>query len=314
MNIFMKTNQANCAAVVVSFYPDHEILSHISLLCSLCHTVVIVDNTPAETVVSYPSHQNLILHRNRFNKGLAYALNKGIELAHDAGFEHIFLLDQDTRVPLDYFNKMLDFKYRVEAVSDRCAFCVPNFYDRNSQSFANFPIIRPFSFRHTTCVSFDYGMKSGVLIAITSGMLISYSMFKEIGNFPEDYFIDFIDNEYSLRAGDMGLKVAVNCNVSLDHAIGNRRTHRLWKLTIKPNHHSHIRRYYIARNGIIAAAKYMKDYPAYVLLIGLRLVHESLSILIFEKFKSKKLIAMIIGCWHAFLKRTGKYEAINGKI
>jgi len=306
--MFMKKNQANCAAVVVTFYPDQEIKNHISRLCSLCHTVVIVDNTPTQRFVTFPSRQNLIIHRNNSNEGLAYALNKGVELAHDAGFENLFLLDQDTRVPLDYFKEMLDFKDRVEAVSDHCAFCVPNFYDRNSHSFARFPVVRPISFRHVTCGSFDYDMVKGVLIAITSGMLINYQRYLEIGPFPEDYFIDFIDNDYCLKAGTKGLSIAVNCGVLIDHAIGHRRTHNLMGLQIKPSHHSPVRRYYISRNGIKTALTFGKKHPSFAFLVGLRLIHEFISILLYEKHKKEKVAALIIGCLHSLSGRMGRIK------
>lgn len=295
-------DKAPCAAVVVTYYPDKDALRHITTLCDQCQTVILIDNSHKPDAVSLACRRNLIIHRNGSNKGLAYALNKGIVSAHEAGLDNVFLFDQDSRVSPTYFRKMLDFKRQVDSVYDRCAFYVPNFYDRNSRTHARFPIIRPLSFRHVTCGCFNYAMGNGVLIAITSGMLINYQRYLKIGPFQDDYFIDFIDNEYCLKAGTKGLSVAVNCNVTLDHAIGNRKTYKIIGLSIKPNYHPPFRRYCIARNGLRTALAYSKDYPSFIFLIGLRFVHEVTSITFFEKKRNMKLWAFLLGCWHGIAK------------
>ena len=304
-------NKANCAVVVVTFFPDTDVLRHVESLCSLCRWVILVDNTPDGIDTSTLSSDNLLVERFGVNKGLAYALNHGMAMAHKQGIEDIFLLDQDSRLPAGYFKKMLAFKRKMDAVNNRCAFCVPNFFDRNSKTFATFPVITAWKFRHIACSRFDYDMKDGVLIAITSGMLISHARYQDIGAFPSDYFIDFIDNEYSLKAGLKGYFVAVNCNQVLDHSVGARSTHRFLGLTIKPNHHLPVRRYYIARNGIKTAIDFWRQYPSYAALVGLRLAHEMISILVYEKDKKDKIGALFYGSWHALLGEMGEYRKLK---
>lgn len=294
------------AVVIVTFYPGQHVLAHIASMCLLCPCVIVVDNTPGDIVVPFPASPNLLTKRLGTNKGLAYALNQGMALAHHRKIEQTFLLDQDSRLPVDYFTRMLAFKAEMDARYRQCAFYVPSFWDRNSKSFANFPVITRFGFRHTGCAHFTYDMGKGALIAITSGMLITWSRYRDIGSFPDDYFIDFIDNAYCLKAGAKGLFVAVNCRVTLDHAIGNRRTHRFGGFSVKPNHHAAVRRYYIARNGLQTAMRFRRHYPSYIILIGLRLSHEFFSILIYEKDKRRKTGALIYGCWHGLMGRMGK--------
>jgi len=300
------SSKENCVAIVVTFYPDRDVLKNIESLCELCRSVILLDNTPDNIDISFPSNPNLLIEKFGTNMGLAYALNYGMRLAYKQQIDNVFLLDQDSRLPIDYFKQMLVFKKEVEAAGHRCAFYVPNFFDRNSNTFASFPVINKLSFRHTRCHRFDYDMKNGVLIAITSGMLITYAKYHEIGPFPDDYFIDFIDNEYCLKAGAKGWPVAVNCHQILDHAVGSRRTHRFMGLTIKPNHHPPIRRYYIARNGIKTVIDYWWQYPSYAMLIGLRLTHEVLSIFIYEQDKKRKIGAFLYGCWHGLIGRMGE--------
>ena len=297
-----------CACVVVTYFPDSSCLEHLNYLTKLCQRVVVVDNTPGEKQVSFPATRNLTVLRLGENRGLAFALNKGIRTAGAYGLENLFLLDQDSVVPEDYFSNMLRFKANTDLRYRNCAMYVPNFWDRNSHTFARFPVLTPFTIRHWTCENMRAVRTNEVLIAITSGTLITYSMYKKLGPLRDEYFIDFLDNEYCLRAGKMGLKIAVNCDVTLNHSIGKRTRHSLMGLPIKPNYHSPLRRYYIARNGLRTAIDYFAYYPSYSALIVIRLIHEIVSILIYEDKKLKKIHAFICGIYHGLINRMGKRQ------
>lgn len=143
-------------------------------------------------------------------------------------------------------------------------------------------------------------------ICITSGTLVTYKGFREMSGLRDDYFIDFIDNEYCLRIYKLGYKIAINCEVTLDHAIGHRSMHKFFGIPIKPNNHSPPRRYYIARNGVRTALDYGSHYPSYVFLILTRMIHEILSIVLYEKNRRKKLTAIIYGFYHGLIGRMGK--------
>jgi rhamnosyltransferase len=240
------------------------------------------------------------------NVGLAAALNLGIESAASEGCNQIFLLDQDTRVPPLYFKKMLSFKMQVDKNSEKCAACVPNFFDRNSKTYARFPVLSRFTLRHISCKSSHSMLMSEATIAITSGTLIDYLKLRTIGPMREDYFIDFIDNELCLRIYRLGFKIAVNFDVTLDHAIGNRKAHNIMGVSLKPNHHSAERRYYISRNGVRTALDYSRNFPSYLMLMTARLAHEYLSIILFEQEKCRKLLASGLGIVHGFTGKMGK--------
>jgi rhamnosyltransferase len=74
---------------------------------------------------------------------------------------------------------------------------------------------------------------------------------------------------------------------------------------LKPNFHSPLRRYYIARNGVRTALDYGGLWPVYVGLIFFRLSHELLSALLFEDRKMQKLKAMGHGVVHGLVGRMG---------
>jgi rhamnosyltransferase len=297
----------NCATVIVTFFPDEDTLLYLKNLPKHCRDVYVVDNTPVPHIVSFPDDKNLHVERLNQNQGLAIAFNKGIELAASQGHRNIFVFDQDTRIPPHYFEKMLQFKNAMDDHYPNCALCVPNFLDRNSGSFAKYPILSRYSVRHRTCNNLESKSPEDALIAITSGTLIDYEIYRQIGPFRDDYFIDFIDNEYCLRVYRRGFRIAVNCDVTVDHAIGQRENRRFLSLPIKPNHHHPVRRYYIARNGVRTALEYFNLYPSYAVLILARFVHEILSILLYESKVAKKLKLFSIGIRDGIAGRMGAF-------
>jgi len=237
---------------------------------------------------------------------LASALNQGMASAKKEGWEDVFLFDQDSRPTDHFFSQMLAFKSDVDGFFDDTAFYVPNFYDRNCHTFAKFPLLTRFTVNHATCENIRSIKESQALISITSGMLITCSRYRQIGPFRVDYFIDFIDNEYCLRASVKGLKVAVNCNALIDHAIGKRSAHRFCGVAVKPNWHPPVRRYYIARNGVRTAIDFSDRFPSYIPLITARMIHEILSILLYENKKIKKVKALVWGFYHGFIGKMGE--------
>lgn len=294
------------AAVVVAYLPDDDCLSSISNIASEAHRIIVIDNTPSPFLKPFPTLPNLNVVRLGTNKGLAAALNLGIESAASEGYNHIFLFDQDTRVPHLFFEKMLHFKMQVDKESEKCAACVPNFFDRNSKTYAKFPVLSRFKLRHITFKDSHSMLMPEATIAITSGTLIDYAKLKTIGPMREDYFIDFIDNEFCLRIYRTRFKIAVNFEVTLDHAIGKRKVHRIIGVILKPNHHSPERRYYISRNGIRTGIDFHCEFPSFLVLLTARLVHEYLSILLFERGKLKKLLACGLGIAHGLTGKMGK--------
>jgi len=296
------------AAVVVTHFPDAACIESLKRISTQCDRLLVIDNTPDDTIADFPQFENVTICKLRHNVGLARALNQGIQSAGQEGYENIFLLDQDSHPPDNFFKKMLVFKSEIDSVVTNCALYAPNFYDRNSKTFAKFPLITRFTLKHATCVELQSKPSSTVTIAITSGTLITYSIYKKIGPLRDDYFIDFLDNEYCLRVNKLGYRIAVNCDVILDHSIGCRSLNKFLGITIKPNFHSALRRYYIARNGVRTALDYAYDYPSYLPLIIARMSHELLSILLYENNKYKKIKGIFCGIYDCLIGRMGKCQ------
>ena len=141
--------------------------------------------------------------------------------------------------------------------------------------------------------------------AITSGSLIDYQKHLKVGPFRDDFFIDHIDSEYCIRVSLHNYKIAINCSSQLKHKIGDRTVKKLLGITIKPNNHSPLRRYYIARNGLYICFKYGWFWPSIVFLNFARLAHELISVIFFEDNKFKKIYALMLGVYDAIAGRMG---------
>lgn len=86
-------------AIVVTFNPEPELLAkQYESLKNQVNGIIYVDN--ASYVLTIPSGENVYSIRNEENQGLAIAQNKGIELAKQKNAEFVFLLDQDSVLPI----------------------------------------------------------------------------------------------------------------------------------------------------------------------------------------------------------------------
>ncbi len=293
------------AIVLVTFYPDDDDIAHLNALCAAHEHVIVIDNTPTES--SEHNRERIECRQlvsNHANTGLSAALNKGIRIAGEQGIDDIFLFDQDSRIDPDYCSRMMDFKHQPG--NDSTDFFAPNFYDTNAGTHARFAILGKWRWHVEECDGDTKAIDSS--FAITSGLLISYRSFVELGDIREDYFIDHMDTEYCLRALCKGKRIIIHCGVTINHAIGNRQKRRFLGVTIKPNNHRALRRYYIARNGMDIVIRYFRPYPSTLSLHLARMIHDLLAITLYEDNKLSKLYALLLGNLHACLRKSGEYK------
>jgi rhamnosyltransferase len=141
------------------------------------------------------------------------------------------------------------------------------------------------------------------LCIISSGSAISAAAYRKLGPFREDYFIEYVDVEYSLRAKSQGLPVYMNAAVTLRQ--NNGRIERHGKLFT--TNHAAWRRYYIARNMTHCLNLY-RSYCGLHWLSGLMTIHQAILVLLFDSQKLKKLIAITCGYLDGVFGRLGAFE------
>jgi GT2 family glycosyltransferase len=85
-------------------------------------------------------------------------------------------------------------------------------------------------------------------LVINSGCLVRRDLIEKIGLPRSDFFIDFVDFEYCLRARSHGYKIAVVTGAKVMHEIGEARKVRLpGYFRLWPDH-TPLREYYMSRN------------------------------------------------------------------
>ncbi|MFU8927839.1 glycosyltransferase family 2 protein, partial [Acinetobacter puyangensis] len=119
-------------------------------------------------------------------------------------------------------------------------------------------------------------------LLISSGSLVAVNTLKKVGIMRENYFIDYVDTEWCIRAEYLGYKNYVSSKAVMEHTIGdNVLQFKYFNVPV----HSPFRRYYRVRNAF-----YMMREPHVPLLLATReilfnFVHQFILIL----FEAKKI-------------------------
>ena len=291
------------AAIVVTYHPTAGDIANLEALALDARQLIVVDNSDWEVPLgNLPS--SVVTIRPGSNVGIASALNVGIDAARRMGATHVVFLDQDSKLPRGYCERMVEFFERA-AQTAPIAIAAPNYRERNSETDAHFALFHYLRWSRVACATHGVSGVLRVSLAITSGSVTSMAVVDRLGLFRSELFIDEVDAEYCLRARRAGMHVLVNCRERIEHSIGESSTHRILGVVVKPTHHSPFRRYFIARNGIRIALEYSISLPAYGRLIFSHLFLEVLTISLFEKEKRPKLWALMVGVVDGFRGRLG---------
>lgn len=264
----------NTAAVIVAYYPDEHFVRRLENLGDQFAAVYCVDNTPApDAAGDYGQVPGVHYLPCGFNAGLARALNKGCRAAHDAGYQWVVTFDQDSDIVADFLSQHIDSWLAAKS---------PVFM--LGCNYADSAGAAPARFREgggiVTCAT-----------VITSGCLMNLSLWQELGEFRDDYFIDGIDHEFCLRGRSKGLVVARHGRVLMKHRIGERSSN----LRIFPYLHGPVRKYYGIRNGVRNVIQYAAGEPAWAARKIASMAWEIVVALLIEPDRRRKSRAMIRG-------------------
>lgn len=279
--------------VIVTYHPEAATLELIDACLQQTPHVVVIDNgSPASEIVeAIATRPGLHVKRLERNRGLAAAQNEGIRHAEAAGCHRVMFFDQDTQLPDGFIARMNQVFDRLEAQGERVGILGPNYFDRNTREDAHYARLTSTGFDD---IMLSDGQTAEVSFIISSGSLMNVSLFRQTGYFRDDFFIDQVDTEFCLRVASLGYRVFATAEAKIIHTIGNRTKHRLLFLTIKPNHHSARRKFFIFRNGVKSLMLYGSRFPGFRKLMIFRLIHDLLAVLCFEQEKWTKLRAV----WH----------------
>ena len=283
--------------IVVTYNPDREFPKRLDRLAKQVDCTVVVDNHSSDTCLGMlkktSAELGTCLIRNEDNLGIATALNQGVKFARDRGYKWAITLDQDT-VPCEEMLEIVINAYEGCRFREHVGIVGSNYYDQNS---GRSPIDKK---EHSNC---DWLEMRDV---ITSGSLMSISVYQSIGAFRDDFFIDYVDVEYCLRLKNNGYRVIIATRPGMIHGIGNTSVRKFLGRKVSIYNHSPVRSYYGARNQLFVVRQYFWDDPYWGLSTSISPIINCLKAMLFEKDKMLKVKYSALGVYDALHSRGGR--------
>ena len=302
----MSKKQLSHYVVIVGYHPTIKVLEKNikKLLRSNCR-IIIIDNSEVNQIRNINLPECKIVKLNN-NMGIAAAQNIGITLSLQAGADIITFFDQDSILYRDTVTELK--KPFLEGYKGVIAPCVID--DSTGFEIPHYKL-NPFRKPDKVFVLGKYEKYYSADIIISSGTTVDIKSLQKIGYMGEEYFIDLVDIDWSLRCKWKLISIRVNPKAKIRHLIGESTQKVLW---FNSTRHSSIRAYYKMRNAFILAKKpYVPlNYALYELAAAM--AHGFLSIFIAEK-KIIQFRFVCIGILHGIFGVTGKYaENRSGKM
>ncbi len=222
------------AGIVIVYYPDTEIfIDHIRSYSSNLEKLFIYDNSENinQEFVNLINkiEGNISYIATGKNEGIAKRLNEASHKARQEGYEFILTMDQDSSFKPGDFEKYLSL-----------------IHSSNSTNVAQFGV------NHQPDFTPEKEFPEEALALITSGSILNLSLTDKVGVFNEEFFIDFVDTEFSYRIIQNGYINLLFSNIVLNHSLGTLVDGRSLVSLKKSKRiiHSPIRVFYIIRNGL----------------------------------------------------------------
>lgn len=280
------------AAVVVLFNPDKHVAENIYSYIDNVEQLYIVDNSEhynSSLVDEFKVNSKVQYIDNGGNLGIARALNIGCAKAFQDGYNWLLTMDQDSKITGSMLPRMIEF-LNVTRCGEVISIVSP--YHANSY------------FPKTESKDID----NEIIVAMTSGNLLNLSAYKNIGPFKDDFFIDYVDNEYCLRSKLKGYKIIQVNNAVLEHNLGEITQHVLFGKVFYTTNHSALRLYYRTRNRFYLHYMYKDIFNTFIHIDKMNFLKEFIRIILFEDEKIKKTYYIILGYVHAKQRKLGKFN------
>lgn len=266
----------------VLYNPNESVLTNLNSYSNCVDVSVVVDNSDTKNEISQSlkNDPNFIYIDMDGNKGIAAALNKGIEYLNSKNIDFALTMDQDSLFPTKYYPNILKLvnKYKTD-------------YSVIGLNFNQ-----------------DNGDLDEIIEApywITSGNFVNISDFMSVGGFMNELFIDYVDFELGYKFKKNGFKICYLKDFSLKHTIGNPIEIHLFGKIYYAMNHSPIRYYYRYRNAyylyhFVDRQFFKKEYYK-------EMIVNTLKMLIYEKNQKVKFSMIRKGIQDAKCKKMGKF-------
>lgn len=275
-------------ASVTAYHPDQRLAAVVKSALDSCRAVVVVDNTPPRaagpTAAELVGGLGATVLRPGANLGLAGALNLAVRELGD-GPEAFLFLDQDSELPAETVAALA-----AHLDDPAVGIAAPTPWDAERQAdYDNLAALRA-----------DVADRTDV---ITSGMLVRRACLEQAGPFREDFFVDFVDIDFCLRARRAGWRIRQDQRLKLPHALGDRRPHRLGPLKFEVLHYPAWRHYWIARGAAVLLRENVRRDPHWIAKGVLFLLSWTWRTAAFEPKRVSHVTALLRGMRDGFFGR-----------
>lgn len=220
-------------ALVILYNFDSSVVNNINSYYKCVDEVLLVDNSDNNTYYNKLKDklsQCSYISMNG-NKGIATALNRGLEYAQSKKYDWALTMDQDSFFSTNIIREYFDVLEREK--NDSIIILSPNYlFDRKKFK----------SYKGTKKIKYT----------MQSGNLLNIKLHNENGKFKDDFFIDCVDYEYCLRANKNGYKIIEVGTAVLKHSPA--KTKKIFGL--KYGICSPLRIYYQVRNLLWTSREY----------------------------------------------------------
>jgi rhamnosyltransferase len=294
-----KLNLKLICCIIITYNPDDVFFNLVKVIKNQVNEIIIVDNSShleiRDSLLKLEKDENIQLILNEENLGIACALNQGVIKAKEMNYDWVITFDQDSTP----YNNIIDIicdVYLLYPDKSKIGAIGVNF---PTDGGSYYPVSQTSKFHIK-----DY--------LITSGCLISIQAFFDVGGFREDFFIDDVDIEYSLRLKKYGKVSIITNEWGMNHKAGHPIYRRFLGLKLIASHHNSVRRYYMARNHIILFKDYIFKYPYFITKASFFFLLSFVNIILFENDKKNKMFASIKGIRDGILYSSHKTPLPNG--
>lgn len=194
-------------AGIVTYNPCLERLNeNLSAIITQVQTLAVFDNGSSNvgeirkvlTDAGWEGRRICLIESNE-NKGLAVALNRLANAAHEAGAEAIVFLDQDSVAGTNLVAAL------AKHMQDGVAVVSPLVVDRNNARVAE-----------------DRSIVRETKRPLTSGSMVNIAAWTSIGGYDERYFVDWVDVDFCDNLRMHGYRLLITHETILLHELGNQ--------------------------------------------------------------------------------------------
>lgn len=295
-------------AIITAYNPPQRLLGTVTRLADQVDNIIVVDdgsNHASASILDDLETHGVTVMRHGVNMGIAAALNTGIAGAQLKLKPQFYLtLDQDSIIDDDYVSKALNTFQQAELALISVGFICAETYNNEpinlEASESNF--VRPFD-------------------PWQSGLLIPGKTFEKVGLFAEDFFIDAVDSEFTLRVRRAGMHPIVGEGCNVTHEIGEQRTPKFFGRKVSFggkmktfSAHPPVRVYYMIRNGILLWRKYESEYPTWLKRKAYYDMKGHFVRLFFGTHSLRILTAILLGAVDGLLGRNGRIGSFSERL